>query len=240
MKTGLPNLLGAVIRDYFTDHLPRLRGTSPHTIHSYRDSMVLLLRFLSRQRNKPITVLDLTDLDPPGILAFLAHLEQERKNGVSTRNVRLSAIHAFFHFVASRNPEHLELAQRVLGIPFKRARQRAIDYLEYEEIDAILKTINRTTLRGSRDYALLATMFNTGGRVQEIADLRACDLQLTKPFQVRLFGKECHSYCISFRRRNETTIIHVYRQASDLAFFSADVLLVVRTGIGLGQYTDMH
>ena len=110
MKTGLPNLLGAVIRDYFTDHLPRLRGTSPHTIHSYRDSIVLLLRFLSRQRNKPITGLDLTDLDPPAILAFLSHLEQERKNGVSTRNVRLSAIHAFFHFVASRNPEHLELA----------------------------------------------------------------------------------------------------------------------------------
>jgi integrase/recombinase XerD len=61
MKTGLPNLLGAAIRDYFTDHLPRLRGTSPHTIHSYRDSMVLLLRFLARQRNKPITGLDLTD-----------------------------------------------------------------------------------------------------------------------------------------------------------------------------------
>ena len=189
MKTELPNLLGAVIRDYFTDHLPRLRGTSPHTIHSYRDSIVLLLRFLARQRNKPITGLDLTDLDPPGILAFLTHLEEERKNGVSTRNVRLSAIHALFHFVASRNPEHLELAQRVLGIPFKRARQRAIDYLEYEEIDAVLKTINRTTVQGSRDYALLATMFNTGGRVQEIADLRACDLQLTKPFQARLFGK---------------------------------------------------
>jgi integrase/recombinase XerD len=189
MKAGVPNLLGAIIRDYFTDHLPRLRGTSPHTVHSYRDSLVLLLRFLSRQRNKPVTALELMDLDPPGIIAFLSHLEQERKNSISTRNVRLSAIHAFFHFVASRNPEHLELAQRVLGIPFKRARQRAIDYLEYEEIDSILKNINRTTPQGSRDYALLATMFNTGGRVQEIADLRACDLQLTKPFQVRLFGK---------------------------------------------------
>ena len=189
MKTGLPNVLGAAIRDYFTDYLPRLRGTSPHTIHSYRDSIVLLLRFLSQQQKKPVTQLDLTDLDPPGILAFLSHLEQERKNAASTRNVRLSAIHAFFHFVATRNPEHLELAQRVLGIPFKRTRQRSIDYLEYEEIDAILKTINRATPQGSRDYALLATMFNTGGRVQEIADLRACDLQLTKPFQVRLFGK---------------------------------------------------
>jgi integrase/recombinase XerD len=189
MKSPLPNLLGAIIRDYFTDHLPRLRGTSPHTIHSYRDSIVLLLRFLSEHRQKPVTGLDLTDLDPPGILTFLSYLEQERNNGVSTRNVRLSAIHAFFRFVASRNPEHLDLAQRVLGIPFKRAQQRAIDYLEYEEIDLILNAINRTTLQGSRDYALLATMFNTGARVQEIADLRACDLQLTKPFQVRLFGK---------------------------------------------------
>ena len=189
MKTQSSNLLGVIVRDYFTDHLPRLRGMSPHTIHSYRDSLVLLLRFLSVQRKKPVTDLDLSDLDPPGIIAFLSYLEKERKNGVPTRNVRLSAIHAFFSFVASRNPEHLALAQRVLGIPFKRARQRVIDYLEYEEIDSILKAINRATLQGSRDYALLATMFNTGARVQEVADLRACDLQLTKPFQVRLFGK---------------------------------------------------
>ena len=189
MKKQLPNLLGAVMRDYFTDHLSRLRGIRPHTIHSYRDSLVLLLRFLSALRKRPVAELDLTDVDPPGILAFLSYLEKERKNGAATRNVRLSAIHALFRFVASRNPEHLELTQRVLGIPFKRAPQRAIDYLEYEEIDAILKAIDRTTGQGNRDYALLATMFNTGARVQEIADLRACDLQLTKPFQVRLFGK---------------------------------------------------
>ncbi len=196
MKKQSPNLLGAVVRDYFTDHLPRLRGTSPHTIHSYRDSIVLLLRFVSEQRKKPVAVLDLVDLDPSGILAFLSYLEHDRKNGVSTRNVRLSAIHAFFHFVASRNPEHLDLAQRVLGIPFKRAQQRTIDYLEYEEIDSILKAIDRTTLMGYRDYALVATMFNTGARVQEIADVRACDLQLTKPFQVRLFGKgKKERYC---------------------------------------------
>jgi len=189
MKMPLPNLLGAIIRDYFTDHLPRLRGASPHTIHSYRDSIVLLLRFLAAKGGKAVTQLDLADIAPPSILAFLSYLEKERKNGVSTRNIRLSAIHALFHFIAYRNPEHLELAQRVLGIPFKRARQRVIDYLEYEEIDSILQAIDRTTIQGARDYALLATMFNTGARVQEIADLRFRDLQLNKPFQVRLFGK---------------------------------------------------
>jgi site-specific recombinase XerD len=196
MKKRLPNLLGAIIRDYFTDHLPCVRGTSPHTIHSYRDSVMLLLRFASARSQRPVANLDLKDLDPPGILAFLSYLERERKNGVATRNVRLSAIHALFRFLASRNPEHLDLAQRVLGIPFKRAPQRAIDYLEREEIESILKAIDRTTAQGSRDYALLATMFNTGARVQEIADLRACDLQLARPFQVRLFGKgKKERYC---------------------------------------------
>jgi integrase/recombinase XerD len=189
MKKELPNLLGTIVHDYFTNHLPHLRGMSPHTIHSYRDSLVLLLRFLSAHRNRPLAELELTDLAPPSILAFLSHLERERKNTVATRNVRLTAIHALFRFVASRNPEHLNLAQQVLGIPFKRAPERAIDYLEREEIGSILKGIDRTTPKGRRDYALLATLFNSGARVQEIADLRVCDLQLTKPFQVRLFGK---------------------------------------------------
>jgi integrase/recombinase XerD len=215
MNKPVPNLLGSIIRDYFTDHLPRLRGSSPHTIHSYRDSLVLLLRFLSSQRGKALTQLDLTDVDPPGILAFLSHLERERKNRVPTRNVRLSAIHAFFHFVASRNPEHLELAQRILGIPFKRAQQRVIDYLEYEEIDSILKAIDRTTGQGARDYALLATMFNTGARVQEIADLRVRDLQLVKPFQVRLFGKgKKERYCPIWPQT--ATVLRAFCKARDI------------------------
>lgn len=188
-KPASANLLGAIVRDYFAEHLPRIRGSSPHTILSYRDSIVLLLRFVAEQRKVPVVTLDLADLDPPYILAFLSHLEARRGNGVATRNVRLAAIHAFFRFVASRNPEQLDLAQKVIAVPFKRAPSRAIDYLEYEEIDSILKAIDRTKPQGVRDYALLATMFNTGGRVQEIVDLRVRDLQLIKPFQVRLFGK---------------------------------------------------
>src|SRR5208337_4706639 len=87
------------------------------------------------------------------------------------------------------HPEHLEQVQRIVGIPFKRARQRVIEYLERSEIEVILSRINRANRDGRRDYALLATMFNSGARVQEIVDLRARDLQLIRPFQVRLFGK---------------------------------------------------
>ena len=127
-KPATASLLGAILRDYFMDHLPRIRGSSPHTIHSYRDAIALLLRFIAEQRKVPVATLDLADLDPPRILAFLSHLEDQRNNGVATRNVRLAAIHAFFRFVASRNPEQLDHAQRVIAVPFKRAPNRAIAF----------------------------------------------------------------------------------------------------------------
>jgi integrase/recombinase XerD len=189
MKSKTSNLLGPALRDYFTDHLPRLRGMSPNTIQSYRDSLVLLLRFLACDRKRTVADLDLTDIDPQRVLAFLSYLERDRKNGVTTRNVRLSAIHAFFRYVGTRYPDQLDLVQRIIGLPFKRALQRAVEYLEYEEIEAVLSAIDQKMLDGRRDYALLTTMFNTAARAQEIVDLQARDLQLTRPFQIRILGK---------------------------------------------------
>lgn len=189
MSIQHPNLLASSLQNFFGDYLPRLRGASPHTIQSYRDSLVLLLRFLASQQNRQVVDLDLADFNPPTIVAFLAHLEQERKVSAATRNVRLAAIHAFSRFLAAQCPDQLEVAQRILGVPFKRTRKRAVEYLEEEEIEAVLSAIDRSTRAGRRDYVLLATMFNTGGRVQEIIDLRARDLQLSQPFQVRLLGK---------------------------------------------------
>ncbi len=189
MRRTLPNQLASCLREYFVDHLPKLRGMSPHTVHSYRDSLVLLLRFLASDQQRDVCELDLADIQPDRVLAFLAPLEKDRHNSVSTRNVRLAAIHAFFRYVGAHHPEHLERVQRMIGLPFKRADQRVIEYLDRDEIEAVLSRVDRTAADGRRDYALLATMFNTGARVQEVIDLRASDLQLIRPYQLRLFGK---------------------------------------------------
>ncbi len=189
MNTVSPNILGRALRRFFTDHLPRVRGASAHTIQSYRDAFVLLLRFIAAQRRVPVSDLDLGDLGPQEVLDFLQHLEAERHSVPATRNVRLAAIHAFFRYCAAEHPEHLELCQRVLAVPFKRARSRPVEYLEFDEIQAVLSAIDRTTADGRRDYALLATMFNTGARVQEIITVRVLDVRLQTPPHVRLFGK---------------------------------------------------
>jgi hypothetical protein len=74
--------------------------------------VVLLLRFVAHTQHLDPVRLDLTDLLPEDVLAFLKHLETERHNKTSTRNVRLAALHAFFRHVATHCPEHLEQAQR--------------------------------------------------------------------------------------------------------------------------------
>ena len=56
-------------------------------------------------------------------------------------------------------------------------------------MDALLRSIDRSTRLGRRDYALFALMFNTGARVQEVLDLRVRDVRLDAPSQVRLLGK---------------------------------------------------
>lgn len=190
MKLRQPTEFGRCLMRFFQEYLPALRGVSLHTIRSYRDALVLLLRFTANETKRPIEALGIADLNADRVGRFLKSLESERGNGIATRNARLAAIHTFARFLVAERPEHLESLQRVLGIPFKRgAREAPIEYLEKTEVEALLASIDRASQSGQRDYALFALMFNTGARVQEILNLRVRDLRLDPPCQVRLQGK---------------------------------------------------
>jgi len=188
-KPSKPNALAHTLQTFFANHLPHLRGMSPHTIHSYRDCFTLLLRFISAKKRFKVVKLDIVDINVNYVADFLQMLEDERHNSITTRNVRLAAIHVFFSYLAGEYPEYLEHCQRILSIPFKRARSRQVEYLEHDEIQSVLASVDRASKDGERDYALLIAMFNAGARVQEILDLKVCDLQLIKPYHARLVGK---------------------------------------------------
>lgn len=178
------------VRSFFEDYLTCRRNASHNTIQSYRDGLKLLLRFAAEQLNKPATMVKVADITEPLIIAFLADLELRRANTIQTRNHRLVGIRRLFEYIAAREPTFLDHCHKIVTIPKKRGAQSPeIRYLEKEQITAVLNAIPRDRPPGHRDYALLLFMYNTGARVQEVADAKVAWLTLLPPYKVELLGK---------------------------------------------------
>ncbi len=156
---------------------------------AYRDTFRLLLEFLGSRLGRPPSALQIADLDAPCILDFLQHLESDRGNAASSRNLRLCAIKSFFHVVAIRDPANMAIVNRVLAIPQKRTTRKVIAWLTREEIDAILAAPDRNTWVGSRDHALLLTLYNSGARASEITNLCCGQVTFGAHTFVHLQGK---------------------------------------------------
>ena len=171
-------LLGPWIRRFLLEHLVSERNLSRNTQHSYRDTLALLIPFASAKLHKPIEQLSVTDLGPDNVRSFLADLEQTRGCGIATRNQRLAAVHSFARFVALHSPEHIGWSGELRSIPFKKASQQPVPYLEKPEMDGLLKAPDKRSAQGRRDYLLLLFLYNTGARADEAAQLLVGDLDL--------------------------------------------------------------
>ena len=96
------------------------RRVSPHTIGSYRDTFRLFLKFVQERLHKAPCRRHFEDIEAPLVTAFLDHLEKQRGVSVRSRNLRLTALHSFFRYMAYELPTHSAQIQRVLAIPSKR------------------------------------------------------------------------------------------------------------------------
>ena len=92
-------------------------------------------------------------------------------------------------------------------------------YLTLEGIKAILEQPNQRTKEGLRDLALLAVMYDTGARVQEIADICVNDVHLTPPSTIKLTGKGKKSRIVPLMNRT-TAILHQYMDRLGLSVSS--------------------
>ncbi len=174
---------------YLGTYLPGQSGCSVNTIRSYRDTFSLFLRYCRDEKRLLPQRLTLDVIDRHLIEDFLQWLEDSRSCSAGTRNNRLAAIHAFYRYLQFEVPQYLSRCQEILSIPNKRAAKKVISYLTLDEIQALLAQPDADTVTGRRDLALLALMYDTGARVQEIADLIWDDVRLSSPVVIRLTGK---------------------------------------------------
>ena len=114
-----------LLHRFLTSHLAGLRGCSPNTIASYRDTFKLLIAWFRDCRSIPPDKLTLDRIDADAITAFLDWLEAERHNSISTRNQRLAAVSSFFRWLQSQDPARMAGCQDILAVPAKRRPSRA-------------------------------------------------------------------------------------------------------------------
>lgn len=202
IAASLPSLL----ERFFTSRLLEQQGASSHTVASYRDTFRLLLRFAAKHVGRAPSKLCMEELDTSFIESFLRHLERDRANSARTRNTRLSALHAFFRFVAIGEPAIALQCQRILAIPAKRYERNPVEFLNEEETAALVSAPDAGTWIGSRDRTLLLVAVQTGLRNSEITSLRCQDVALGTGAHVRCLGKGRKMRCTPLRP-DVTTIL---------------------------------
>lgn len=170
-------------------HLPRDRRASVHTTEAYAYAFQLLLTFASARLSTKPSALAIEQLDAPLVLAFLTHLETERKCSARTRNARLAAIRSFAHFVEGRVPACLEHVRRLLAIPVKKTDERLVGYLSRDEMQAVLDAPDPSTREGVRDRAMLHLAFAGGLRVSELVGLLREHVTLQPEATIHVHGK---------------------------------------------------
>ena len=152
MNNNLSDLLTA-----FEEYLSVTKALDTLTVSSYISD----LKQLEIHSKKTLTKLNTTD-----VLAFLATFENKR-----TLNRKLSSINVFFHFCHLQNFNHEKIK-----IPMAKVPENLPKYVSNEEILDGINFIDRSTVMGLRDYALILFLYASGCRISEALSVQRADI----------------------------------------------------------------
>jgi site-specific recombinase XerD len=237
---------------FLSEYLPYERNMSPNTVNSYRDTFVQFIGYMKDVQKIRLEQLTLDTVTRQRVLYFLSWVQKERNCGIATRNHRLAAIHSFMSYLQYEEIQHLDEWQRILSIKAMRDEKKSISYLSADGIKLLLKQPDITTRNGRRNLALLALMYDTGARVQEIIDLTPESLKIeSKPYTIRLFGKGRKSRVVPLmeeqivilkRYMEENHLFENYKLKHPLFFNSrnekltrAGVTYILKTYVGMAN-----
>jgi integrase/recombinase XerD len=180
---------GKFLSSYFLKYIPYKTGYSENTIKSYRDTFTIFLRYCNDVLRIKPEKLCFSKINKKMIEEFLSWLENEKNYSISTRNQRMAALHAFFRYLQIEAPEYMEMCNSVLSIRSKKMPTIEMSYLSIKAIKELMSIPDVTKKEGRRDLAILSLLYDTGARVQEIADVMVGDIRINAPSTIRLTGK---------------------------------------------------
>ena len=195
------NDLFNITLDYFKSYLPLMRKSSPATIHTYQLALERYLDYLKEQNAVKLYEVTISMMDKKAMTTYLNYLEKEKNCSVSTRNHRRACIRAFIKYAATCNVEAASIWNRIQSVPKAAESKKPIEYLTVKATEAIISQPSTSTKKGKRDSFLLLFLYQTGARVQELVDIRICDLALDGRNVAALHGKGSKTRSIPLRKK---------------------------------------
>lgn len=142
----------------FIEYITVIRALSKKSVSAYKSDLESLEAILG----KP-----LIELDSASLFSALSKYENKR-----TLNRKLSSVNAFFDFCYKN-----QFSDEKTKLKFSKIPKLLPKFLSYQEIQNALKQIDRSTLIGLRDYALILFLYATGTRISECLALRREDIE---------------------------------------------------------------
>lgn len=162
-----------MLRDFLA-YLRLERGMSDNTLEAYAHDVNLLLDFLSASGLK-LTAVELIHLSE--FMETLADLGL----GARSRARVCAGVKSFFRFCRLEGYIASDVSE-LLESPF--IGDKLPDVLTVEEIDAMVASIDLSTPEGTRNRAIIETLYGSGLRVSELCGLRLSRISLEQQYMI--------------------------------------------------------
>ena len=179
-----------LIRNFLLTYLPVQRGASENTVTVYRTVLNQFLRFAADKQGISVPSVTFDLFNYKLVTAYLSDLITEKGFSPATWNNRLAALKAFISYASACYPEYIALSSELAAIkaqkndPFSK-----VEYMSEDAVRVLLAEPNAATRLGLRDQVMLIFFYDTGARIQEVLNVRICDLKLDSTPKVILHGK---------------------------------------------------
>ncbi|OOM69583.1 tyrosine-type recombinase/integrase [Clostridium sp. BL-8] len=147
-------------------------GKSENTIYAYVTDVSLYLKFLNRKK------IDLYTSDKLTIMSYIQNLINQAKSERSINRIVIS-LRNFYSYLKSE-----ALINEIPKIEYKSSKnnRKLPQILTIEEVDKIIRVVEKDCSKGIRDNALLELMYATGMKVSELIGLNVDDVNLDLNF----------------------------------------------------------
>ena len=171
------NEFWTLARSFLKVYLPEAREVSGNTVMAYRQALEALIKYLEASGLSRDTM-TIGALTATRIEGFMVWMSKDRGLKPRTCNLRLSAVKAFLRYCSRHMIVNESVYRQVLELPMKKVRKEKIEYMSSEAMAAVMDAPDSTRVIGRRNRTMLAMLYDSAARVQELVDVKVGDLHI--------------------------------------------------------------